>query len=99
MNRVCLGPVGSRNPPVSFPIDGTIGADHVRRLLSTRSPVRMRTTGVGTIRLARNKPMGRPDIFDDKDDVRRVSRPKFGRRGMYDSALFGRNEGEILGIL
>ena len=59
MNRVCLGPVGSGNPPVSFPMDGTIGADHVRRLLSTsvRSPVRMRTAGVGTVRLARNEPM------------------------------------------
>jgi hypothetical protein len=97
---VCLGPVGSGNPPVSFPIDGTIGADYVRRLLSTsvRSPVRIRTAGVGIIRLARNEPMGRPDVFDDKDDVRRVSRPKFGRRGIYNPALFGRDEGEVLGI-
>jgi hypothetical protein len=68
MNRICLGPIRSENPPILFPIDGTIGANYVRRLLSTsiRSLVRIRTIGVEIIRLARNKPMGRPDTFDNK---------------------------------
>jgi hypothetical protein len=81
---VCLGPIGSRNPPILFLIDGTIGADYVRRLLSTsiKSLVRTRTAGVEIIRLAWNKPMGRLNIFDDKDDIRRISRPKFGRRNI-----------------
>jgi hypothetical protein len=65
---VCLGPVGSGNPPVLFPINGTIGADYVRRLLSTsiRSLIRIRTTGIRIIRLVRNEPMGRLDTFDNK---------------------------------
>jgi hypothetical protein len=81
MNRVCLGPVESGNPPVLFPIDGTIGVDYVRRLLSTsvRSLVRTRTAGIRIICLARNEPIG--------------------RRGIYNLALFGRDEGEVLEIL
>jgi hypothetical protein len=95
---VYLGSIGSRNPSILFPINGTISVDYVRRLLSTRSLIKIRTAGVRIIRLIRNKSIGRPDVFDNKDDIRRVSRPKFGRRGIYNSALFRRDEEEILGI-
>jgi hypothetical protein len=58
----------------------------------------MRTAGVGIIRLARNEPIGRLDISDDKDDIRWISRPKFGRRGIYNPTLFRRDEREVLRI-
>jgi hypothetical protein len=86
--------------PLFYFIDGTIGADYVRKLLSTniRSLVKTRTAGIGIIYLARNKPIGRLDIFDNKDDIRRVSRSKFGRRSIYDPTLFRRDEGKTLKI-
>jgi hypothetical protein len=73
LNRLCLGPIGSRNPSISFSWDDTNSVDHVRNLISatkTRSTEEFNTTGIRTIRFGGLGPISNLNNDSDEEKIK-----------------------------